>query len=61
MDVGTILLATALGTLIAQLLLWLLSLRLRDVSIVDIYWGPGFAQIAIITAALAGGSPWRKL
>ncbi len=61
MDVGTILIATALGTLIAQLLLWLLSLRLRDVSIVDIYWGFGFAQIAIITAALAGGSPWRKL
>ena len=61
MDVGTILLATALGTVIAQLLLWLASLRLRDVSIVDIYWGLGFAQIAVITAALAGGYPWRKL
>jgi len=61
MDVTSILLATALGTLSAQLLLWLVSLRLRDVSIVDIYWGPGFAQIAIITAALAGGYPWRKL
>lgn len=61
MDVGTILIATALGTVSAQLLLWLLSLRLRDVSIVDIYWGFGFAQIAIITASLAGGYPWRKL
>lgn len=61
MDLGTILLATALATLLAQLLLWLASLRLRDVSIVDIYWGLGFALIAIVTAALAGGYPWRKL
>ena len=60
-DLTTILLTTALGTLAAQLLLWAASLRLRDASIVDIYWGPGFAQIAIITAALAGGYPWRKL
>src|SRR5512139_3257980 len=61
MDAATVLLATALATLVAQLLLWLASLRLRDVSIVDIYWGLGFAQIAIVTAALAGGWPWRKL
>ena len=27
-------------------LLWLLSLRLRDASIVDAWWGPGFALIA---------------
>jgi steroid 5-alpha reductase family enzyme len=26
--------------------LWLLSLRLRDASIADIWWGPGFAVIA---------------
>lgn len=26
--------------------LWLLSLYLRDVSIVDLYWGPGFALVA---------------
>jgi steroid 5-alpha reductase family enzyme len=61
MDAGTILLTTALGTLAAQLLLWLASVRLRDASIVDIYWGFGFAQIALIAAALAGGAPWRKL
>jgi steroid 5-alpha reductase family enzyme len=60
-QVGTILITTALGALLAQLLLWLTSLRRRDASIVDIYWGLGFAQIAIITAALAGGYPWRKL
>ncbi|MBJ93920.1 MAG: hypothetical protein CMP23_05520 [Rickettsiales bacterium] len=27
-------------------LLWLISLRIRDVSIADIWWGPGFALLA---------------
>jgi steroid 5-alpha reductase family enzyme len=43
-------LALSLG---AMLLLWLLSLRLRDASIVDIWWGPGFAAIAVVTFELA--------
>ena len=29
-------------------LLWLLSLRLRDCSIVDIFWGMGFVGIALL-------------
>jgi steroid 5-alpha reductase family enzyme len=29
----------------AGLILWLLSLRLRDCSIVDIFWGPGIAGV----------------
>lgn len=57
----TVLLATATGTVAALLLLWLLSLRLRDASIVDIYWGLGFAQIGLIACALGGGYEWRKL
>jgi len=38
-------------------LLWLLSLRLRDTSIIDIFWGPGIAGVADIAAWLgrAGG------
>jgi steroid 5-alpha reductase family enzyme len=28
--------------------LWLASLRLRNASIVDVYWGPGFAAIAAL-------------
>src|SRR5471032_3497940 len=41
----------------AAVMLWLLSLRLRDVSIVDIFWGPGVAGVVDIAAALghAGG------
>jgi steroid 5-alpha reductase family enzyme len=38
-------------------LLWLVSLRTRDVSIIDIFWGPGIAGVVDIAAALghAGG------
>jgi steroid 5-alpha reductase family enzyme len=31
--------------------LWLVSIRLKDVSIVDIWWGPGFALIAWVVHA----------
>jgi steroid 5-alpha reductase family enzyme len=39
----------------AMLLLWFASLRLRDASIVDVFWGTGFA-VAAWTAALATGA-----
>ena len=32
--------------LIPALLLWLLSVAIRDASIVDIFWGPAFAILA---------------
>jgi len=35
--------------------LWLLSLRLRDSSIVDVFWGFGFAVVAWALAALMPG------
>jgi len=46
--------AITLGLTLAIMgLLWLLSLRLKDVSIIDIYWGPGFAVIALAALAMA--------
>jgi steroid 5-alpha reductase family enzyme len=36
--------------------LWLISLRLRDVSIVDIFWGPGIAGVVDIAAVLGYAS-----
>jgi steroid 5-alpha reductase family enzyme len=41
----------------AAVLLWLVSLRLRDASIADIFWGPGIAGVVDIAAWLghAGG------
>jgi steroid 5-alpha reductase family enzyme len=40
----------------AAVLLWLLSLRLKDVSIVDIFWGPGIALVVDIVAWLGAAS-----
>jgi steroid 5-alpha reductase family enzyme len=37
--------------------LWALSLRLRDSSIVDLFWGPAFALIAWLTVLEAGATP----
>lgn len=38
-----------------MILLWLLSLKLRDTSIVDLFWGLGFAVIAVATLWRTGG------
>jgi len=37
----------------AMFALWLLSLRLDDASIVDIWWGPGFALLALAAHAIS--------
>jgi steroid 5-alpha reductase family enzyme len=38
--------------------LWLVSLKLKDVSIVDIFWGPGIAGVVDIVATLShSGGP----
>lgn len=42
-------------------ILWLVSLRLRDVSIVDVAWGADGALIAIISFLLTDGPPARRL
>lgn len=59
--VGLILLnlAVTAGLMVS---LWLLSISLRDVSIVDVFWGPGFVVIAAVTFVLLGEpSPRRWL
>lgn len=57
----TLLLSTAAFTFVVMFLLWLLSLRLNDASIVDLYWGPGLALIAWLTFWLADGYRPRRL
>jgi steroid 5-alpha reductase family enzyme len=37
----------------AMLTLWAVSLAWRDASVVDVWWGPGFAAVAAIAWALA--------
>lgn len=50
---------TAAVTFGALLVLWGISIRVKDASIVDIYWGPGFAVIAFVCFAFADGSGVR--
>ncbi len=40
-------------------LLWLVSLKLRDVSIIDILWAPGFAIVALASAHFASAVSFR--
>lgn len=54
-------LTSALVLLCATTLLWVQSLRMRDSSIVDIFWGMGFVLIAWIGFALGEGAMPRKL
>lgn len=55
--------AVALGAVLTMgTLLWLLSLRLRDASIVDIFWGPMFLLQALVYAVLLhDGDDGRRL
>jgi steroid 5-alpha reductase family enzyme len=55
--VSAILLAAAAVPAAMMTALWAVSLRLRDVSIVDVFWGPGFAAVAWTAVAVAGPSP----
>src|SRR5512147_1144238 len=48
--------------LVIMILLWLLSLRLKNSSIVDIFWGTGFVLAGWVYFALTpDGAPARKL
>lgn len=58
-------LATTLGStaaFVAALMpcVWLGSLWLRNASIVDVVWGPGFAGIALVAFAVGGGPLGRR-
>jgi steroid 5-alpha reductase family enzyme len=56
------LLAATLGCALgAMLLWWLLSLALRDASVVDIWWGPGIALVVTVAFALGGGGHRRRV
>jgi len=51
----------AVALLAFMLATWGLSLRLRDVSIVDVAWGPAFVLVAWIAAATGGGDGARRV
>ena len=58
----TFLLPGFIALSICMVALWLLSLKLTDVSIIDIFWGPAFG-VFLWTSLLAAGATdaWRNL
>jgi len=60
---GLNLVATAAALLACMLILWAISVRITDMSIVDIFWGPGFGIVAIVGFLLSanGGVETRRL
>ncbi len=56
-----ILLTNALAIGLMMAFVWLLSLPLKDASIVDMFWGLGFVLVAWTTWGQAPGDPARKL
>jgi steroid 5-alpha reductase family enzyme len=54
---GQVLAASAAVVLAGMVLLWGWSVRRRDASLVDPWWGPGFALVAWTSVAVAGPSP----
>jgi steroid 5-alpha reductase family enzyme len=52
--------ASAAGIAVMMLALWLVSLAWRDASIVDLFWGPGFALVAWIGLAVGDGASSRQ-
>jgi steroid 5-alpha reductase family enzyme len=56
----SVLAATAGAVAVLMVSMWLVSLRLRDASIVDIVWGAGFVLIAWVAAVTAEGDATRS-
>jgi len=49
----TVLASAAAGVAAYMVVVWALSLPLRDASIADVFWGPGFAFVAIVAATFS--------
>jgi len=59
-ELPLVLATTLVVTLICFFVLWLLSIPLKNASIVDIFWGPGFGVIAVVTWFVADGVPAQQ-
>ena len=53
--------AAAVGIAVLMLSLWVVSVIIRDASIVDIFWGPGFVLVAWITFLVGTDEPGRRI
>ncbi len=57
---GTVTGYAAIAVAALMLALWLVSIPLRDVSIVDPAWGPAFVLVAAVAAVAGGGCLGRR-
>jgi steroid 5-alpha reductase family enzyme len=57
---GVTLAANAVALFVAVTLLWRVAVRRRDVSVIDLFWGAGFALVAVLTLLLPGGEVGRQ-
>lgn len=57
---ASVFLATAGAVLVCLLSLWVVSVRIKDASIVDIFWGLGFVIIAWVARFVADGDAVRQ-
>lgn len=60
MTLTTLLAANAALVFGLMLVLWLVSLRLKDVSLIDGFWGLGMAFVAALDWVIGDGDPTRK-
>ncbi|HWC85122.1 MAG TPA: DUF1295 domain-containing protein [Solirubrobacteraceae bacterium] len=57
---GHVLALSAGAVAVLMVLVWALSIPLRDVSIIDPVWGPAFALVALVAALAGHGDPARR-
>jgi steroid 5-alpha reductase family enzyme len=57
---GSVLAVATVATVVVILLTWLLSLRLRDASVIDPVWGPAFVVVAVAAALVGNGCLARR-
>ncbi len=60
-DLVGLMLASAAAVVAMMVGVWLLSLAVRDASIVDSFWGLGFVLVAAVALALGPGVFDRRL
>jgi steroid 5-alpha reductase family enzyme len=58
---SSVLLAAALAVAAVMVATWLVSLAVRDASIVDLVWGAGFAVVAAVSAVVGDGPASRRV
>jgi steroid 5-alpha reductase family enzyme len=58
LGINVVVSALAVGVCVTAL--WAVAVRIEDVSIIDIFWGPGFAVVAGVTLALGSSPPARR-